>query len=311
MGKILLFYKYVDINNPNLMADWQRELCQQLHLKGRIFIAQEGINATVGGSEANIGTYLKAMSEHPLFHDIDYKESPGSEDYFPRLQVTVKKEIVRLGLDSELINAKNGGKHLTPEQAHQLIAQKPENLVILDGRNNYESRIGTFQDAITPDIDTFKEFPEYIDNNLEQFKDKQVLMFCTGGIRCERASAYLKSKQVTQEVYQISGGIHRYIEQFPDGYFRGKNYVFDGRIAVKVNDDILANCFVCNKTYDEYTNCINAECNKQIIVCDSCVVDYHNTCSAICLELVKAGKVKIRKIAAKVTLPLDHASCML
>lgn len=307
MGKIVIFYKYVDIQNPNLMADWQRALCQKLNLKGRILIGQEGINATVGGSEESVNSYLQVMREHPLFQDVDYKESAGSADHFPRLQVTVKKEIVKLGLDTQKINAKNGGKHVTPAQAHELMTEQPEDLVILDVRNNYESRIGTFQNAITPDIDTFKDFPAYIDQNLEQFKDKQVLMACTAGIRCERASAYLKVKDIAKDVYQIAGGIHRYIEQFPDGYFRGKNYVFDGRISVKANDDVLADCFVCHKAYDDYTNCINTQCNKQIIVCPDCTINYHNTCSAICLELVQTNQVKIRKIPAKVDMP--QASC--
>ena len=129
------------------------------------------------------------------------------------------------------VTAKNGGKHLTPEETHNLIAQKPNDLVILDARNDYEWRIGAFEGAIKPDIEHFRQFPKFVDDNLEQFKDKQVLMYCTGGIRCERASTYLKEKGVAKNVYQILGGIHRYAEQYPDGFFRGKNYVFDDRIG--------------------------------------------------------------------------------
>jgi UPF0176 protein len=175
-----------------------------------------------------------------------------------------------------------------------MIAQQSPNLVLFDARNNFESRVGTFTNAITPDIDHFRELPGYIDNNLEQFKDKDVLMFCTGGIRCERASSYLKSKGVATNVYQINGGIHTYTEQFPDGFFRGKNYVFDGRITVKVNDDVLGTCFICTTPCDTYTNCINALCNLHFIGCSSCITKFQNACSAQCHELVIQEKVAKR-----------------
>lgn len=299
MAKILLYYKYVDIDNPLQIVKWQRALCESLNLKGRILIAHEGINGTLGGSIESLEQYKKVMDNHILFSDIDFKESIGNADDFPRLQVTLKKEIVGLKLDTKKIHAKNGGKHLTPSQAHALIAEKPDDLVLLDARNNYESRIGTFVDAITPDINNFRDFPQYIDQNLDLFANKKVLMFCTGGIRCERASAYLKSKNVAGEILQIKGGIHRYVEEFPDGYFKGKNYVFDGRLAMKVSDDILAQCEHCKTQFDEYTNCVNAECNKQIIVCPACISSYHNTCSSRCLKLVQNFAVNIRTTPRK------------
>lgn len=300
MGKILLFYKYINIAQPNEMIAWQRRLCKALEIKGRIFIAQEGINGTLGGKEQAIEEYKRIMLEHPLFSDLEFKESLGDNEHFPRLTIKFKKEIVNLGLEPNRIDLKQAGKHLTASQVHELINNKPQNLIILDARNNYESAIGKFDDAITPEISYFREFPEYIDKNLESFKDKEVLMYCTGGIRCEKASAYLKAKNIAKEVYQIKGGIHKYLDEYPDGHFRGKNYVFDGRISIKANDDILGSCICCKKPYDEYTNCINAECNKQMIICDRCIVTYHNTCSVNCLSLVKAKKVNLRTIPAKV-----------
>ena len=305
MSKILLFYKYVDVEYPEAVLSWQKELCQSLNLKGRIIIASEGINGTLGGSDIEIEAYKSQMNNNSKFKDlfsgIDFKESFSDKSCFSKLKIVVKKEIVRLGLDPDIIKAKDGGKHLTPEQAHSLITQNPEDLVLLDTRNNYESRIGTFvlnngQSAIASDTNTFREFPKYIDENLEKFKDKQVLMFCTGGVRCERASAYLKSKNVSKNVYQIEGGIHRYAQKYADGYFRGKNYVFDSRIASQVNDDILSECDYCKEPYDNYSNCINAECNIQIIVCPNCMETYHNTCSDRCLDLVLNKKVNIRKL---------------
>lgn len=298
MGKILLFYKYVNICNPHEIADFQREICERLSLKGRILIADEGINGTVGGSIESILAYKNIMLQDPLFCDIDFKESEGDSYYFPKLKVKVKKEIVNLGLDKQIYNADNGGIHLDPKEVHNLLNNKPEDLVILDTRNNYEWAIGTFNDAILPDIKNFRDLPEYISSSLDQFKDKQVLMFCTGGVRCERATSYLKSFNVAKSISQIKGGIHRYIEQYPEGHFRGKNYVFDGRIAVKVNDDILSSCFICSIKYDEYTNCFNAKCNKHIVACPACINKYNNTCGQECFDLVNSKSVNVRTIPA-------------
>lgn len=294
MGKILLFYKYVTIQYPKQIAKWQERLCAELGLKGRIILAHEGINATLGGSIENCERYKAAMNKHPLFKEIDFKESNGSADYFPRMRIVIKKEIVLLGLDPEQIKAEDGGIHVSPEQAHQMMLQKKDNLVILDCRNTYETKIGTFKDSVRPDTKYFREFPSYVDNNIEMLKDKEVLMACTGGIRCERASAYLKSKGVAKNVYQISGGIHRYIEQFPDGFFRGKNYVFDERITVKVNDDVLSECELCHSSCDEYTNCLNAMCNKHFICCASCKEQLKNACSQNCQELLAKNLVNKR-----------------
>ena len=274
-------------------------MCEELGLTGRIIIAHEGINGTLGGEDEAIATYEKEMLAHPLFSTIDFKQSNGSAHDFPRLRVVVKKEIVNLGIDPEVISAKNSSKHLTPQEAHHLISQKPDNLVILDVRNIYESRIGSFIDALKPPIDNFRDLPGYIDSNSDLFKDKQVLMYCTGGIRCERASVYLAAHTSAQEVYQIEGGIHRYIEQYPDGYFQGKNYVFDGRRAVQVTTDVLTQCDACHNPYDEYINCMNAECHKHIIVCPSCIPTYSNTCSQLCHDLIIAGKANIRNMAEK------------
>lgn len=294
MGKILLFYKYVHIENPQEIAKWQRDLCQKLGLNGRIILAHEGINATVGGTEEAAQAYIDAMNAHPLFGEIDFKESMGGADYFPRLRIVVKNEIVNLGLDPEQIKAEDGGKHLTPDEVHELLQNKPDDLVILDARNNYESAIGTFTGSITPDINNFRDLPKFIEENIELFKDKKVLMHCTGGIRCERASAYLKSKGVAQEVYQILGGIQRYTEQYPDGFFRGKNYVFDSRIAVKINDDVLGKCYLCNNACNDYSNCWNAMCNRQFLCCQNCNAKYNGACSQECNNLLIENKVPRR-----------------
>lgn len=294
MKKILLFYKYVAIEYPKQVVKWQKKLCQELGLKGRIFIAKEGINGTLCGSTEKVAIYTQAMNKHNLFNDIDFKESDTTTDGFPRLYIVERKEIVHLGIAPTILPATQGGTHLKPEQVHQLLDQHPDDLVVLDARNDYEWRIGKFEQAITPPISTFKEFPAYIDKHIDQFRDKQVLMYCTGGVRCERATAYLKQKNVAAHVYQLEGGIHRYTEQYPNGHFKGKNYVFDDRIALPITGDVLSTCDLCSSASDDYTNCLNASCNNHFIACQGCLVTYTNCCSNRCKELLESKQVKPR-----------------
>lgn len=294
MSKIILFYKYVDIEYPKRIAKWQLKICSDLQLKGRVIIAHEGINSTLGGTDQQIERYKRLMEQHELFGAIDFKESAGSADCFPRLSIKVKNEIVRMGVDPAVLTIKQGGQHLPPEKVHELLNKNPEDLVILDTRNMCESDIGAFQGAIKADIKYFREFPEYIDKNIDLFKDKQVLMYCTGGVRCERATAYLNVKNVAKKIYQLEGGIHRYMEKYPDGFFRGKNYVFDGRLSVASNEDILSQCALCQKTCDEYNNCLNASCNKHFVCCQVCKQQFHGTCGLACQTLVSQAAVPIR-----------------
>jgi len=293
-NKILLYYKYVTIEYPKHIVKWQQKICADLQFKGRILVSHEGINGTLGGTAENIERYKKIMAQHGMFGDIDFKESDGGAECFPRMSIKVRNEAVSLGIPYDALTPRNAGQHLSPEETHALITQNPDDLVILDARNNYEWTIGKFTNAITPDIENFRDLPAYLDENLEQFKDKQVLMYCTGGIRCERASAYLNEKQVAKKVYQMNGGIHRYVEQYPDGFFRGKNYVFDGRIAVKVNDDILAQCVHCAEPCDTYHNCLNAQCNKHFISCDMCIQKLNSSCSQMCKQLIEENRTTVR-----------------
>lgn len=294
MGVILLFYKYIQIDNPVQIQTWQKELCKSLGLTGRILLAHEGINGTLGGSQESTDAYIQAMNQHPLFGDIDFKTAEGGAQAFPRCKIVIKKEIVHLGIDSQALTVADTAQHLTPEQTHQLFLNPPKDFVVLDGRNNYEAAVGKFVGAITPDIRYFRQFPEYIDQNIDQFKDKTVFMYCTGGIRCERASAYLNKKNVAKKIYQVDGGIHRYAEKFPDGFFRGKNYVFDQRITVKVNDDILATCLNCSTPSDDYFNCLNALCNKHFTSCVVCLDKFAKTCGVKCQILVQEKKAPER-----------------
>jgi len=290
MGTILLYYKYIHIENPTAIAKWQRSLCEGLHLTGRIILAHEGINGTLGGTDENCQKYIDAMNNHELFGNIDFKTAQGGSESFPKLKISIKNEIVRLGVDPNLVTIKDTGIHLTPDETHEILNNRPDNLIVLETRNDYEWEVGRFEGAENPNIKNFRDLPAYIDANLERYKDKEVLMYCTGGVRCERATAYLVQKNVASKVYQIEGGIHRYIEKYPDGHFRGKNYVFDSRIAVRANEDVLSNCLHCPTKSDDYTNCLNAFCNKHYTVCMPCNKIFENCCSENCKNLVATNQ---------------------
>lgn len=289
MEKVLLFYKYIDLEDPKEVVLWQKEICKRIGLKGRILIGKEGINGTASGTEEQTAEYIKLMNESEYFSGIDFKYSYASGPAFPKLRVLLRDEIVNISLPTEEADPKKTPRHLSPEEVNQLIESRPDNLIILDTRNDYEWEVGAFKGAVKPPIKNFREFPEYVDEHLEEYKDKQVLMYCTGGIRCERAAAYMEAKGVAKKVYQIEGGIHHYIEKFPEGHFRGKNYVFDARIVTKVNDDVLGKCLICNGSNDDYTNCMNAPCNKHFICCPACLEKFDGCCSKECLEVINSN----------------------
>ncbi len=300
MQTVILFYKYITIQYPKRILKWQKKIGTDLGLKGRILIAEEGINGTLSGSEKAIQTYVNILKCNELFSDMPFKYSTAKKACFPKLQVTIRPEIVALSRDKDAAPISLTGKHLSPDQTHELLQKKPADLIVLDVRNDFESAIGTFKDAVKAPIKHFRDLPKYIDKSLDKFKDKKVLMFCTGGVRCERATAYLNKKSVASEIYQIDGGIHEYAQKYPNGFFRGKNYVFDSRLAITVNDDILGSCLLCKQACSEYTNCINALCNKHFICCSTCEKQYMGSCSAKCNQKIKNNEVAARPNLEKI-----------
>lgn len=307
---VILFYKYVTLPDPQSIAQWQTDLCTQLRLTGKIVLANEGINATLAADDqTQTDAYISQMRAHALFFDIDFKQSIGRGahvDFEHGLSVRVANEIIttrfdRHGRDDEWKQVPNG-TYLSPQEFHEALIREKlvvstsdktcvekndgntsevENEVnkdnssggacLLDVRNFYESRIGHFENAICPPVRANSQFGEYIDENLDLFRNKKVFCYCTGGIRCERFTSYLRYKGIDQ-VYQLHGGIHRYIEQFPDGFFRGKNYVFDERGYVKANDDVLTKCDVCKVVpHDIYRFCSSEGCKTIVIACDACL----------------------------------------
>lgn len=283
MQKIILFYKFVTVNDPDTAMRWQRELCSRLGLKGRVIIANHGINGTLGGDLQSLKTYRKEMNLSPLFKAIDYKWSDGSSDDFPKLSVKVRDELVTLAPGEEF-DVFNSGTALKPAEWKKLLKENPH-ITLLDARNDYESVIGKFKGAVTPKIKTFKEIKGELEN---LSKDKPVATYCTGDIRCEYLSAYLKHVGF-QRVYHLDGGIVKYGQKFgDDGLWEGKCYVFDKRmkLAFSEQSDDIAECVHCHKQTSQQINCANAACNQQVVVCDECgdnttYCDRHTALSAV------------------------------
>jgi UPF0176 protein len=257
---------------------WQRSLCEQLNLKGRIIISKDGINGTVGGDITKVKKYIRVMREFQAFADIDFKWSDGCGNDFPRLAVRVRDEIVTFGVPNEIVVDENGivggGKHLSPEQVNQLVEERGDDVVFFDGRNEFEARIGRFRNAVVPNISTTPDFVAELETGkYDHLKDKPIVTYCTGGIRCEVLSVIMKNRGF-QEVYQIDGGIVRYGETFRNkGLWEGSLYVFDQRLKLEFADDfkVLGACQNCSTAENQFYNCDVSTCRTRILLCTSCI----------------------------------------
>lgn len=291
--QVLLFYKYCDIQNVAAIIEAQEKIATELSLFGRILIADEGINGTLCGSLVACQKYEAAMAEDKLFFDMNFKRSSSAFLCFKKLEVKMKDEIVILRKDKNKYSYKKSAEKITADGLHEEIQTNKE-LVLFDMRNQYESRIGRFVGAVCPPIQTTRELERYLEENKELFAEKDVVMYCTGGVRCERASVIVRALTRAKRLRHLENGIHAYAEKYPDGFFRGKNYVFDDRVALPVTADVLAHCDLCQLPSDLYNNCLNAICNKHHIACDRCFVVYKGCCSAQCIELTEKKEVPLR-----------------
>lgn len=282
--KILLFYGITDLSDPLAICLWQRELATRLGLRGRIIVSPQGINATVGGELGAVKQYRRITREYPAFADIDFKWSQGSgmgeDGYildFPRLSVKVRPELVSFGVPQAVKVGSHGvidgGEHLSPEQVNQLVAERGEEVAFFDGRNAWEARLGKFKGAVVPDVGTSHDFAAQIDSGaFDHLKDRPVVTYCTGGVRCEFLSAMLRQRGFA-EVYQIDGGIVRYGERFAnDGLWEGSLAVFDGRELVDFGQDVkvISTCDSCGEPSRELGNCSHPGCVRRFICCPQC-----------------------------------------
>ncbi len=284
----LSFYQYAKISDPKIFRDELYVFWDSIDVLGRIYIAKEGINAQLSLPEKNINTFsdhLKSISFLKKVRlNIALKHATKS---FLKLKIKVRNKIVADGLNDETFDVTKKGIHLNAEGFNKLMKEK--DTIVLDMRNHYESEIGHFKNAICPDVDTFRDSLDVIENKLKNDKeDKNLLMYCTGGIRCEKASAYFKHKGF-KKVYQLEGGIIEYVRQVRnnklENNFIGKNFVFDNRRIEKVSDEIIANCHQCGALFDVHTNCANDACHLLFIQCDDCKIKMKNCCSQRCLEI--------------------------
>ncbi len=284
--RILLFYKFVPIETPDGFAHQHLAFCRSLNLLGRIIVAGEGINGTLSGLKEEAEAYMTAMHADPRFADMEFKQDDSDAHVFKRLSVKARKEIVTFGLEGIDPNRLTG-KYMEPGEFYH--AMQEEDAVLIDARNDYEYDMGHFRNAIRPDVETFKEFPEWVRRNLSDKKDQKILTYCTGGIRCEKFSGFLLQEGF-KNVFQLHGGIVNY-SKHPDTrgrFFDGKCYVFDERIGVRANftdeDRIISNCFYCQTPTDRFVNCAHLDCHSRFFCCDICEKTHRRSCSKACEE---------------------------
>ncbi|NNF34409.1 MAG: rhodanese-related sulfurtransferase [Saprospiraceae bacterium] len=282
----LSFYKYAHIRNIKVFRDHFYSILDEIGVKGRIYVASEGVNGQISVPEENFHLLNEALNSIEFLKGIRLNiaiEDDGKSFY--KLKIKIRKKIVADGLNDETFDVTKRGKHISAEEFNQL-AEDPET-VIVDMRNHYESEVGHFDGAITPDVETFRESLPIIEEMLEPHKDKNIVMYCTGGIRCEKASAYYKHRGFSK-VHQLDGGIIEYARQVEqnglENKFLGKNFVFDERMGERISGDIIAHCHQCGAPCDDHVNCANDACHILFIQCKECADKYHNCCSSRCKE---------------------------
>ncbi|HEY5152872.1 MAG TPA: rhodanese-related sulfurtransferase [Candidatus Saccharimonadales bacterium] len=297
MQKIILYYKFAPVADPEAVRLWQRTLCEKLNLKGRIIIAPHGINGTLGGDIKDLKAYVKETKAYMPFKGMAFKWSEGGHQDFPHLSVKARPEIVSFGVADKIrIDDRGiigGGRHLKPGQVHELVAERGRDVVFFDGRNAYEAAVGKFKDAVVPGIDHTRDFAgELSDPKYDSIKDKPVVTYCTGGIRCEVLSMLMKNNGF-QEVYQIDGGIVKYGEEYgDDGLWEGSLYVFDDRVTTKFSDKAIdiGDCVRCGGKTSRYINCDNKACNRLILVCDGCNLPNQICGDSGCLQVYETNR---------------------
>ena len=286
----LSFYQYARINNPRGFRDELFIFWDSIDVLGRIYIAKEGINAQLSLPDTNLEIFIEHLNSISFLKKVRINIALKHETKsFLKLKIKVRDKIVADGLNDNSFDVTKKGIHLNAGEFNKLMKEK--NTIVLDMRNHYESEIGHFKNAICPDVDTFRDSLDVIEDKLKDHKeDKNLLMYCTGGIRCEKASAYFKHKGF-KKVYQLEGGIIEYIRQVRnndlENNFIGKNFVFDNRRVENVSDEIIANCHQCGAPFDIHTNCANDACHLLFIQCNDCKAKMHNCCSHRCLEISK------------------------
>jgi UPF0176 protein len=281
MQKILLYYKFTPIKDPAAVMLWQKSLTQGLDLRGRILVSEQGLNGTVGGDMDDLKAYIKQTKQFPAFKDIAFKWSDGGREDFPRMSVKVRRELVGFQNSEDEIEVDEngvigGGTHIKPAQVHEMVEKYGDDVVFFDGRNAHEAKIGRFKNAVVPNTNTSRDFlAELESDKYDDIKDKKVITYCTGGIRCEAISAMMK-KRGFKDVYQIDGGIVKYGEAYgDDGLWEGSLRVFDDRMTMEFSNHAktIGECTHCGGKTSNFENCAYAQCNDLVLICENCKQD--------------------------------------
>jgi len=285
--KTISFYRYVSIPNPTDLRNELYKYWSELNCFGRIYIAHEGINAQMSVPEENWNSFLAHLNASGYFKDVPIKHAvDGNGKSFYKLIVKVREKVVSDGITDETFDASKTGTYLNAQQFNEAIEN--ENTIVVDMRNHYESEVGKFDRAFCPDADTFREELPLVIDHLKGQEDKKIIMYCTGGIRCEKASAYLKHKGFS-DVNHLQGGIIQYAkeikEQGLESKFKGVNFVFDERIGERITDDILSSCHQCGKPCDTHVNCKNDDCHLLFIQCAECAEKMNGCCTPECVAI--------------------------
>ncbi|TNE62594.1 MAG: rhodanese-related sulfurtransferase [Bacteroidetes bacterium] len=294
------FYKYATLKNAPFFRDHLYNMFSDLGVLGRIYVAREGVNAQISVPESQFEAFKAAMDSISFFQGIRLNiaiEDDGKS--FFALIIKLRHKIVADGIDDPDFDPSNYGKHLKAEEFNSL-TDDPDTILV-DMRNHYESEVGHFQGAITPDVDTFREELPYVADMLADQKDKNIVMYCTGGIRCEKASAYMKYRGF-KNVFQLEGGIIEYARQVNakglSNKFIGKNFVFDERLGERISNEVIAHCHQCGDPSDDHTNCANPYCHVLFIQCPECREKYQGCCSEQCSDFMQLPEEE-RKERAK------------
>jgi len=296
--KTISFYRYVTIQDPQKLRDELFQQWSDFNCFGRIYVANEGINAQMSVPEPNWDAFVKHLYSVSYFKDVPFKHAvDGNGKSFYKLIIKVRKKIVADGIDDPAFDPSRTGTYLNAKEFNEALSS--ENTIVIDMRNHYESEVGRFENAFCPDADTFREELPLVIEHLKGQENKKILMYCTGGIRCEKASAYFKHKGF-KDVNHLHGGIIQYAkevkEQNLESKFKGINFVFDERIGERITEDVLSKCHQCGQPCDTHVNCKNDDCHLLFIQCKSCAEKMNGCCTPECVTIASLPVEEQRKL---------------